>query len=148
MTIQEKRSIGFIVSNVLVSACYALYLGLVYRDRFAVAPDDPKLWATVILIYVPLQVLARLLVVIALAVANELAGAGERADLEDEMDKLIDLKSTNFSYYIFGAGILLALGSLALGMSLALFFAILGGGMVLAGLVGDLALLVMYRRGL
>ncbi len=147
MQYQEKRGIVFLASNVAVTALYFLFMWLNWHDRIVQVPADLVFWAIAALVYVPLQVAIRLVTVIVFAVVHHVTANAEPVDLEDEMDKLIDLKATSLSYGLFMAGVLVGLACLAFGMPGHALVIAIGAAMIVSGLVGDVAQLVMYRRG-
>ena len=65
----------------------------------------------------------------------------------DELDKLIELKATRISHYVFVLGFLLSMGSLVMNISPSVMFSIL----ILSGFVSELAGIItqlyLYRRG-
>lgn len=147
MTLQETRSLAFLIANTLATAGYSLAMAALYGAQLAANPDQPALWSGIILGWVPLQVVIRILVMIVLAVINQARGGGENLELEDELDRLIDLKSVRVICSVFTAGFMLALGSQAIGQPLHLLFVIFAATMALCGLAGDAVVLGLYRRG-
>lgn len=147
MTTQMKRCILFIVGNTAVSVAFMVVL----LSRFALEPQsvpDPRVWwARAILVFVAAQILFRVLAMIALAVHNAASGETEAVDREDELDRLIDLKSTALMSAAFMAFFLVAVATQAFGLSLQWFFATMTAGIVVSGLIGDAANLMLYRGG-
>jgi hypothetical protein len=68
--------------------------------------------------------------------------------VEDEMDKLIELKSMKIDFAIVGAGFAAALGSLVLDCSPAVMLNILFASFYIGALVEAVAQLHFYRRGI
>ncbi len=147
MQYQEKRGIVFLAGNVVLTSLYLVCIALNWHDRMVQVPADLAFWAIAALVYVPLQVAIRLVTVITFAVVHHVTANAEPVDLEDEMDKLIDLKATSLSYGLFMAGVLAGLACLAFGMPAQTLVIVIGAAMIVAGLAGDLAQLIMYRRG-
>ena len=147
MSYQEKRSLVFLSLNTLATLVYVLVvMGL--SGLFA-GGTGPALswWAVAILVYVPVQIVLRVAVMIVFAASIAATGSQDNVELEDELDKLIDLKASRIcgiiSLPVIGAGLFcLVFG----GPALALVWSI-GLAMVAGGLAGDLASLLMYRRG-
>jgi hypothetical protein len=65
----------------------------------------------------------------------------------DELDKLIELKATRNSHYVFILGFLLSMGSLVMDMSPSTMFIILFISGFLSELVGVFTQLYLYRKG-
>jgi hypothetical protein len=165
MSYQEKKTIVSIVTGALILAAYCIYA----FDRFqsgAVAPGDLKFWAVTILIFIgigivatiAIQIVFHILLSIAIAVKTKIQD--EKSDdkeidksiaaeiIEDEMDKLIELKSMRVGFFFAGIGFVAALVSLALNYSavvmLNILFISFSGGSLLEGVTQ----LVYYRRGI
>jgi hypothetical protein len=164
MSYQERRTIVSIISGVLVLAAYCIY-AFGRSQSGAVDASDLKFWAGTILIFIGIgivfaiiiQIVFHILTSIAIAVRNKIRD--EQCDdkdieksinaemVEDEMDKLIELKSMRVGFAIAGVGFVAALVSLVLGYSAAVMLNILflsfSGGAILEGVVQ----LYFYRRG-
>jgi hypothetical protein len=144
---QEKRGIVYLVSNLLVSTFYVLYIAITYQAALALHPDDRVFWAAAILIFIPVQVFVRLLVIIVFAIVHKIVANEESVEVEDELDKLIDLKATRIFYGVFMFGLMLTLLGQALGMPLWALFGGISASIVVSGLTGDLVQFIFYRRG-
>ena len=68
--------------------------------------------------------------------------------VEDEMDKLISLKSMRVGYAIGGLGFIAALISLVMGSPSGVMLNIMFGSFFAGSLIESLAQLVYYRRGI
>ena len=163
MSYQEKRTIVSVVTGALLLAAYCIYA---FGKAGMANLDNLKFWATTILVFIGIgivaliiiQIVFHILLCISMAVKQkmkdetcddkEIEKSIEREMVEDEMDKLIDLKATSLSYGLFMAGVLAGLACLAFGMPAQALVIALGAAMIVAGLAGDLAQLAMYRRGI
>lgn len=164
MSYQERRTIVSLISGALVVAAYSIQT----FGRFqagAASADDLKFWAGAILTYIGIgvavsiviQIVFHILMSIGIAVKKKIRD--EQCDdkeieksidaemVEDEMDKLIELKAMRVGFFVAGFGFVAGLISLLLGSSAAvmlniLFFSFSGGG-----LFEGAAQLYFYRRG-
>jgi hypothetical protein len=110
--------------------------------------NDFKFWASVILIFVPVQIITRIIIHIISAIITKIIDNKEEIpEKSDEMDKLIDLKSTRNSSGILGIGILSAMGLLLLDMPLVVMFYVILSSMFIAGIVTDVSMFYFYRKG-
>ena len=157
MSYQEKRTITSIISGLLVLAVYCIYAFVIAQPEVG----DIRFWAVTMLIFigvgigvtVVIQIIFHILLSVAIAVKErncdekKINKSIEAAVVEDEMDKLIELKSMRVSMVIVGIAFVAGLIMLALGGSGALMLNILflggGFGSILEGLVS----LRYYRRG-
>jgi hypothetical protein len=165
MSYQEKRTVVSIVSGLLILAAYSIYA----FDRYssgALAPGDLQSWAGTMLIFISIgivasiviQIIFHILLSISIAVTKKIQD--ESIDekeieksigsemIEDEMDKLIDLKSSRIGFIFAGIGFIAALVSLVLNFSpvvmLNIMFISFGAG----SLFGGFAQLYFYRKGI
>lgn len=67
--------------------------------------------------------------------------------LEDERDKLIQLKGTSVSYFVFSVGVLIAMLSFVLSQPPLVMFTLLMASALIAPIVGDVYRLLRYRQG-
>ena len=144
MTTQVKRSILFLIGNIAVSATYFAIIASRAIQNPLWNPDNGAWWARAILIYVPVQIVFRILSMIILAVHNTATGELEAIDREDELDKSIDLKSTSITSCVFMVFFLAALATQAFGLPLLWLYAIFAAGLVTSGIIGDAANLAGY----
>ena len=165
MSYQEKRVITSIVTGVLILAAYCIYA----FGRFhtgAVAPNDLKFWASSILIFIGIGVVASIVIqivfhiLLAISIAVKKKIQDEKCEdkeiekniqaemVEDEMDKLIKLKSMRLSFVPAGIGFIAALVLLILNYSPAVMLNILFFSFCVGSLFEGFAQLYFYRRGL
>jgi Mg2+/citrate symporter len=124
-----------------------------------------KFWATTILIFIGIGVVAmiviqivfHILLSIAIAVKEqvrngkcddkEVEKAIEQEMVEDEMDKLIGLKSMRIGFAVTGFGFIAALVSLVLNYSPAVMLNILFFAFGIGSMIEGITQLYFYRRG-
>jgi len=145
-------------------AAYCIYaFGKVQSGM--IAPDDMKFWATTILIFIGIGVIAsiviqivfHLLLSIAIAVRKQMQEGKcddkevektiEQEMVEDEMDKLIGLKSIRIGFAIAGIGLIATLVSLLLNYSSAVMLNIIFISFSIGTSVEGVTQLYFYRRG-
>ncbi len=145
MSYQEKISIMSLIGNILVSGLYLIYVYLNYDLQTKTM--DYKFWASIILIFVLIQIITRIIIHIISAIIIKITDNEEIPTTSDEMDKLIDLKSTRNSSGVFGIGVLLSMALLLFGVQLVVMFYVILSSMFLAGVVSDISMLYFYRKG-
>jgi hypothetical protein len=152
------------LTGILLLAAYCIYaFGKVQSGM--IAPDDMKFWATTILIFIGIGVIAsiviqivfHLLLSIAIAVRKQMQEGKcddkevektiEQEMVEDEMDKLIGLKSIRIGFAIAGIGLIATLVSLLLNYSSAVMLNIIFISFSIGTSVEGVTQLYFYRRG-
>ncbi len=145
MSHQEKQSIVSLIVGILISVIYFVIVFLRY-DVNSLA-NDFRFWATVILIYVLIQIVMRIILNIILAIVTKIMDNEDIPTISDEMDKLIDLKSTRNNSIVFGAGFLLSMLLIAFGVPLVVMFYVFLFATFTASVVSDISMIYFYRKG-
>ncbi len=152
MSFQERRTILYIGSFILISAFYAMIVFQKLNQLDVSADPGPerllKFWGTVLVLFVLIQIVGRILVHIILAVITAALGERDEDEIVDELERLVDLKATRNGSTAFMIGFFLSMGSLMLGAGPALMFKLLFGSLIACGIVGDVSQLWFYRRGI
>lgn len=150
MSYQEKNVMVSLVSFTLVLVFYLTRASQLFRGDSVNAADVFGLWATVIVLSIIITIVATILTHMGTAII-EVIKTGEEdpkiEDLEDERDKLIDLRGTKVAYFVASIGTFLAMLTFALGQPPLLMFALLILFGLVAQVTGDISRLVLYRRG-
>jgi uncharacterized membrane protein (DUF485 family) len=147
MDIKEKRILISLISSVIILLVYAWY---VYQNYIAGNPDmlnDFTFWGKSFLFLIPVAIVSQIIIQIIFAIFIKITSDEEVDPIEDERDKLIELKAIKISHYLFIVGFMLAMGTLALGMKPWLMFVVLISSGFVASIVNEIARLIFYRRG-
>lgn len=147
MSIQEKRGIVSLVSSLLITAIYFLVVLRSYPEGMT-TDEELKFWAKTLLILIPVKIVGMIVLHILFSVSSAIATGKEPEGRTDERDKLIELKSTRNSQYVFIAGFLLAMGALALGKSVTTMFVVLISFGILSEILDSASKLYFYRKGI
>lgn len=164
MSYKEKKTIVSLVTGLLILATYCIYT-LNKIQLGTAALDDLKFWATTILIFIGIGVVALIIILIVfhillsvtIAVKEEIQN-GEYDDkkiaktleldmVEDEMEKLIGLKAMRISFAVVGIGFIAALVSLVLNYSPAVMLNIMFFSFGIGSMIEGFTQLYFYRRG-
>lgn len=163
MSYQEKKTIVSVATGILILAAYCIYA---FGGAVMAAADGLKAWAVTILIFIGIGVVAsiviqivfHILLSISIAVRKkiqdgevddkEVERSIEREMVEDEMDKLIGLKSMRVAFVIAGIGFIAALVSLVLGFSPAVMLNILFISFSAGTIIEGITQLYYYRKGI
>lgn len=164
MSYHEKRSIVSILLGILVLVAYCVYSFDKYKSG-AIALDDLGAWAGVVLVFVVIGVVANIVTQIVFHILLSIAMAAKeqittgKADdkkiekaiasemVEDEMDKLIELKAMRVGYIVAGIGFMTALLTQVLGLPSAFLLHIMFVSFSFGSLLEGMTQLNFYRKG-
>jgi hypothetical protein len=123
----------------------------VYSKYIAVNPEiinSFKFWGKAFVILIPIAIVAQIIIHIIFAIINKMVTNEDMPTTDDERDKLIELKSTRISHWIFTIGFMLAMGSQAIDMKPWVMFVTLISSGFLSSMVSELARFYFYRKGI
>ena len=160
MSYKSKRVITNLGAGILLLIAYLVYAS----GNRAPASEDVKGWATLILVFIAIGIAALIVIQvlfhfgysIGIAVKENLTEEkGDKeveriivsAMVEDEMDKLIALKSLHAGYICAGLGFIAMLAALALGKSVVFALHILAGTAFLGNFLEGCISVYLYERG-
>jgi hypothetical protein len=147
MDIKEKRIFISLIGSVLILGFYALYVYNRYIAGNLDILNDFRFWGKSFLILIPVAIVTQIIIQIIFAIYVHATSKEEIDPVEDERDKLIELKAIKISHYLFIVGFMLAMGSLALGSQPWIMFVVLISSGFIASVVNEIARLYFYRRG-
>ena len=157
MTYASKRTLTSMVAGIILCIVYGFYAA----GQYANGVESWKEWAITILafiwisiaIIVVIQILFHIAFAIGTAARNqdkddeEVEKAVSSAMVEDEMDKLIELKSSHIGYICAGIGFHGLLIALAFNAAPVIVLHILFGSFFLGALIEGAVTIHMYERG-
>ena len=157
MSYNSKKTIASMVTGVLMVIAYIIYA----LSESSPAPEDLKAWAIVMLVFIGISVVAVIIVNILfhIAIAIGIAMKEQERDekkidrrlsslmVEDERDRLINLKSSHISSIVAGIGFVAALAGLAFGTSAVFALHVLFGSCVVGSTAEGIASVYFYEKG-
>jgi len=147
MSYQEKKQIVSLLGSLLVFVFYCLYV----FEKFPQATLDTaatfSFWASVILILIPVSIVAKIMISIVFNIIYRIATKEKEPSFADELDKIIELKSTRNSHYVFVIGFLLAMVSLVMDMPPYMMFIIFIFSGLMSEVISVITQIYLYRRG-
>ena len=164
MSYQEKKTIVQILTGILLLTVYCIYAFNKIQSGMA-ASDDMKFWATAILIFIGIGVVASIVIqivfhiLLSIAIAVKQRVQDEKCEdkeiektiklemVEDEMDKLIELKAMKIGFAIVGFGFIAALVSLVLNYSPAVMLNITFVFFSVGSIIEGITQIYFYRKG-
>ncbi len=153
MSYNEKKSITNIISSVLITGIYAIIMYQRFLNGGLSDSNIFKFWAIIILIFIPISIVARIIIMIIFHILESIVQAAKGNDIEDEMDitderdKLIQMKASTISMYIFALGFILALTTQLFNVSNHVFFIVLAGSGFISDVVSESLMIRYYKRG-
>ncbi|RLD48378.1 MAG: hypothetical protein DRI97_18945, partial [Bacteroidetes bacterium] len=137
-----------IVSGVLITAIYSIIILNRHNDGTIDLTNDYSKWGVIFLVFIGVSIVARIIINIIFHILNAIATREQDVPVRDERDKLIELKATRNSYYIFVSGFVVSVISLAIGMPVyVIFIAFVGFGLI-AEIIDNASQIYYYRKGI
>jgi len=151
MSYQEKRSITNMISSVLITGIYTY---IQYQRYLNGAIDDSnifKFWAVIILVFIPITVISKIVIMIIFHIINAVVQTAKGEEIEeevsDERDKLIEMKASRNSMFVFAIGFIIALITQLYDVSPHVFFITMIVFGFITDIVSELLTIKYYRRG-
>jgi len=153
MYYQEKKTIATLIAGVMLLAAYCIYVFQKYQSGVIDMANDLKFWASTMLIFMGAGIVITIIILIVFHIINAImteVSKGEQEDplVEDEMDKLIQLKATRNSYIVVGVGFVFSLVSLVMQMPLAIMINTIFLSFLLGSIFEGFSQLFYYRSGI
>ena len=157
MQYTSKKTLINMGAGILLLAAYGVYA----LGDASPAPDDIKSWALAILVYIGVCVAAVIVIQILFHIAFAVGVSVKEKDrddktvkriiessiLEDERDKLINLKSSHIGYACAGFGFVIGLIALALGITAVAALHIMAGAFALGSIIEGCVSVYYHERG-
>lgn len=160
MSYQSKKTITSMVTGAGLLAAYCMYAFGKYGFG-RTGGGDIQFWARTMLIFIGIgigvQIVLQIIfhIILSIGIAVKEGGADEKAInrkieatiIEDEMDKLIELKSLRFGFIFAGVGFVGALVTMALGYSMVIALNVMYLSFMAGSLLEGFASLYFYGKG-
>jgi hypothetical protein len=150
MSYQQKNITVSLVSFTLILVFFLFRVFQMVRTESFIAENVFRLWGITIAISIVAIIAGTILAHILSAIVQAIKTGEEDPqieDVEDERDKLIDLKGTRVAYFVSSLGVFVAMLSFVFGQTALVMFTILIFSCLIAQIVGDISRWVLYRRG-
>jgi len=122
MTFQEKENLVNLGCILLIFLGYCLFLFQMIRNGTLTTNNDPVFWSGVILKLIPLQIGVNIVVMIIFNIILTIIATDRIPEKSDELDKVIDMKSTVYGSYVFFIGFMAAMVLTVFGLPLWMMF--------------------------
>jgi len=150
MSHQEKNITASLVTFTLILVYYLIRIMSLIQTDGLVPAKLFRLWGIIIVLGIVGTIIATIFTHILAAIVHAIQTGEEDPkieDIEDERDKLIDLKGTRIAYIASSFGVFLSMLAFVFGQPALVMFSLLIFFGIFAQIVGDTSRLVLYRRG-
>lgn len=147
MSYQEKRSIVYLISTLLIYTLYVVYVIARAPLMSDGSPQALRFWAGAILLLVPVEIIGTVVLHVIFSVINTVATKEKEPAVTDERDQLVELKAMRNGFYLFMLAFIGAIAVLVLGQPPAVMFNLFVVGLFTSQLVGYATQFYLYRRG-
>jgi hypothetical protein len=147
LTYEERNVIVSLFVTLLIGGFYGLSLLRMIRGEGLNPVGVFSLWGIMIVMSIITTIFGSILTQIALSIVHAIRTREKEEYRSDERDTLIELKGSRSSYWVFSAGVFLAMLSLVLNQPPLVMFNLLIIAGIVASLAGDVSRLYLYRRG-
>jgi hypothetical protein len=149
MSYRETNISVSLTSSLLVLGYYLVSWLQMYQTEGLNSARVFRLWLIVIVATIVLNVLGNILTSIVLSIAHAIKTQSKEEPrfIEDERDKLVDLKGVKAAYITFSIGVFLAMLTFVFGQPPLVMFSLIIFFSVTAEIVGDIFQLYFYHGG-
>jgi hypothetical protein len=149
MSFQEKNVTVSLVNFSLILGFYLVRLFQLIQGGSFNSSTVFRLWGIVILLAVVVTITATILTHILSAIIQAIRTkeTSHLENVQDERDKLIDLRGTKVTYFVSSIGGFFSMLTFVLGQPPLVMFTLLIFFGVVAQIMGDISRLYLYRRG-
>lgn len=150
MSYQEKNIAVSLGSFILVIGFYLIRIFQLIQGGDFNSENIFRLWVIVMVLGIVVTIIGTILTHIGSGIlyAIKTREEPEIDDLQDERDKLIDLRGTKVTYNVSSSGVFISMITFALGQPPLVMFTLLIFFGVFAQIIGDISRLYLYRRGI
>ncbi len=149
MSFQQRNILASTVSFTVILAFYLIRVAQMLQSGTFVSANVFRLWGIIIVLAIAATILLTILTHIGSGIVDAIKTGEEPTieDIQDERDRLIDLKGTRVTYVVSSLGAFLAMLTFVFGQQALIMFSLLIFFGLAAQIVGDISRLVLYGRG-
>lgn len=150
MTYVEKNIFVKLISLSLLMVYFLFSIYFMYKEERFNVENLSNLWVVLIIAAVVIVILLTVLSQVLPVILHKIeTGKKKREEnkIEDERDKLIDLKVTKISYTILSIGVFISMLTFTLAESVLIMFTLLIFFGIASNIIGDIIRLWLYKRG-
>jgi len=149
MSFQEKNiTASFVIFSLILVFYLTRVLQMIQSESFNLT-NMVRLWGIVIVLGIVVTIIGTILTHIGSGIIEAIKTGEEPVieDIQDERDRLIDLRGTKVAYLVSSIGVFLSMLTFAFGQPALVMFSLLILSGLVAQIISDISRLVLYRRG-
>jgi hypothetical protein len=149
MTFQERNITASLVVFSMILGFYLVRVFQMIQSEIFNLTNMVRLWGTVIVLGIVVTIIGTILTHIGSGIIQAIKTREEPVieDIQDERDRIIDLRGTKLTYVVYSIGVFLSMLTFAVGQPPLVMFSLLILFGLMAQIIGDISRLVLYRRG-
>ena len=150
MSFQQRNITVSLVTFILILGFYLIRIFQLLQTDSFISTNVFRLWGIILVLAIFATIFLTILAHIGSAVFQVIKTGDENPkieDIQDERDKLIDLRGTQITYVASSLGVLVAMLTFVFGQPPLVMFSLLVFSGLLAQIIGDISRLMLYRRG-
>ena len=150
MSFQQRNITVSLVTFILILGFYLIRIFQMFQSDGFTSTNIFRLWGITIVLAIVATIVFTILAHVGSAIFQVIKTGDENPkieDIQDERDKLIDLRGTQITYLASSLGVLVAMLTFVFGQPPLVMFSLLVFFGLLAQIIGDISRLMLYRRG-
>lgn len=149
MSFQEKNIAVSLVNFTLILGFYSIRVFLMIQSGTFNSTNMFRLWGITIALAIVVTIILTILTHIGSGIIHAIKTKEEPEieDIQDERDRLIDLRGTRITYFVSSIGVFLSMLTFVFGQPPLVMFSLLILSGLVAQIIGDISRLILYRRG-
>jgi hypothetical protein len=147
MTYQEKKSIVSLITVIFIFVSFYIYMYPQHPNGGLESPETFRYWGLYVLNLTLVSIVVHITISIIFNMVFRITTREREPKFEDELDRLISLKSYRNSFFVFIIGFVIAMGTLVFYQPSQAMFMILIFSGFLSDLTGSATKIYHYRRG-
>lgn len=149
MSYREKIITIYLISTLLLFGFYLINIIPMLQEGELDPTAVYTLWIIIVVLGILITIVATIIIHIIFGIIYAVTTNEEPTfdDIEDERDKLIELRGTRNSYAVLGTGMFISMVAQIVSGSSLVMFSLLLFFMMIAEIIGGISRLYFYRRG-
>jgi hypothetical protein len=149
MSFQERNISASLAIFSLILGFYSIRVFQMIQSESFNLTNMVRLWGIVIALGIVATIIGTILTHIGSGIIQAIKTGEEPVieDIQDERDRLIDLRGTKVTYIVYSLGVFLSMLTFAIGQPPLVMFSLLILTGLAAQVIGDISRLVLYHRG-